>query len=321
MVDKVFKDSDCIILLYHGVTIENADGIENYSGKHIHYNNFEKHMRYLREYTNPIRLSDIVQSIKQGKEIPSRSVAITFDDGFQNNFSVAFPILRKYEIPATFYLSTGFIGTNRLFWVDEVEGLIRLTRKRNVNIRVKDKEKNFFLDDKEKKIKAIREIKEEMKLISNEDKDFILKDLRKKLDVVPENIRESAMNYKTMSWDEVREMNKEPLIEFGCHTINHVILSQVSEDVCEREIVESKRKLEQELDREVDLFSYPEGRRGDFNMSVISTLKKAGFQSSPTADWGWNKIPNTDPFYLHRIMVGFEGISFPQYENIQCIPR
>ncbi|MBT3879764.1 MAG: polysaccharide deacetylase family protein [Candidatus Scalindua sp.] len=321
MVDKVFKDSDCIILLYHGVTIKNADDIENYSGKHLYYNNFEKHMRYLREYTNPTSLSDIVQSIKQGETIPPRSVAITFDDGFQNNFSVAFPILKKYEIPATFYLSTGFIGTNRLFWVDEVEGLIRLTRKRSVNIRVKSKEKEFLLDDKEKKINVIREIKEEMKSIQDEGKDILLEDLRNQLDVSLENIRESAMNYKTMSWDEVRKMNKEPFIEFGCHTVNHIILSQVSVDVCKREIVESKKKLEQELDQEIDLFAYPEGRRDDFNTSIIRTLKKEGFQSSPSAIWGGNRIPSVDPFYLHRIMVGFEGTSFPQYENVQCVPQ
>ena len=104
--------SKSCILLYHGVTESKSYGIENYSDKHISSTEFEKQMKFLKENKKVVSIRDIKKE--------SDSVAITFDDTFKNVKDVALPILKKYDIPATFFISTGFIGNNRNFWVDRI---------------------------------------------------------------------------------------------------------------------------------------------------------------------------------------------------------
>jgi peptidoglycan/xylan/chitin deacetylase (PgdA/CDA1 family) len=97
------------ILFSHGVTKEISQGIENYSGKHINAEVFEEQMDYIARYLNPICVQQLMASLKAGSFTPG-SVAVTFDDGYENNYTTAWPILEKYQIPATIYLTTGYIG-------------------------------------------------------------------------------------------------------------------------------------------------------------------------------------------------------------------
>jgi peptidoglycan/xylan/chitin deacetylase (PgdA/CDA1 family) len=75
---------------------------------------FEKQMQYLSKVYNPISLEKMAQHIQNGTSLPSKAIAVTFDDGYQDNYENAYPILKKYNIPATFFLTTGFIGTGEI---------------------------------------------------------------------------------------------------------------------------------------------------------------------------------------------------------------
>ncbi len=75
---------------------------------------FEKQMQYLSKAYNPISLERMAQHIQNGTSLPSKAIAVTFDDGYQDNYENAYPILKKYNIPATFFLTTGFIGTGEI---------------------------------------------------------------------------------------------------------------------------------------------------------------------------------------------------------------
>ena len=108
------------ILLYHGVTKFNSEGIENISGKHMEAMEFDKQMKWLSENKNVVTLKEI-------NNTPD-SVAITFDDAFKNVYDVALPILKKYDLPATFFITTGFVGTDKIFWVDKVEHMINYSK-------------------------------------------------------------------------------------------------------------------------------------------------------------------------------------------------
>ena len=72
---------------------------------------FENQMQYLSNMYNPISLERMAHHIQNGKPLPPKAIAVTFDDGYQDNYENAYPILKKYNIPATFFLTTGFIGT------------------------------------------------------------------------------------------------------------------------------------------------------------------------------------------------------------------
>ena len=97
------------ILLYHGVTDTSPAGIENFSGKHIKKSEFENHMQFLSENCNTVSLREMSNSLSSNVKNPDKYVSVTFDDTFRNIYDVAFPILKKYNIPATFFITTGMI--------------------------------------------------------------------------------------------------------------------------------------------------------------------------------------------------------------------
>ncbi|NJL11190.1 MAG: polysaccharide deacetylase family protein [Calothrix sp. SM1_7_51] len=107
-----------VILMYHRVGEAELDPWS----LHVTQKNFEQQMSVLRKFAKPISLSELAQAQKNGK-IPKRSVVITFDDGYADNLYNAKPILERYDIPSTFFIATGHIGSSRIFWWDELEKL------------------------------------------------------------------------------------------------------------------------------------------------------------------------------------------------------
>lgn len=110
------------IIVYHNVTESNNENKKELANDTVTINEFEKQMQFLRENNyNMISLSEISKIIKEKKDIPERTVVITFDDGYRNIFKYAYPILLKYKIPATIFLATGYIGTNKPFpWLNSI---------------------------------------------------------------------------------------------------------------------------------------------------------------------------------------------------------
>ena len=108
------------IFLFHGV-IKKKFKIRNYNNKHLTENYFYKTLKTLKTHGNPFSMNEIIFMIKKKQTIPKRSFVITFDDGFENNYSVAAPMLDDLNIPATFYFSTDFIENNSMSWIDKIE--------------------------------------------------------------------------------------------------------------------------------------------------------------------------------------------------------
>ena len=112
------------ILKYERVSSDSPDNELIVTSTCTHPLEFRKQLEYLKSNCKVISLSELVTSIRIGKEISPETVVITFDGGFRNNFEVAFPILKEINLPATFFIPTGFIGTNQLIWQDQVAAAI-----------------------------------------------------------------------------------------------------------------------------------------------------------------------------------------------------
>ena len=106
------KKNNLKILLYHGVTDHKNRGVQNYSGKHVHVNEFYKQMNFIKKNCNVLSI-DQVPSIIKKKNFLKNSVVVSFDDGFENNYKIAVPILKKFSIPAVFYITAGMIGKKK----------------------------------------------------------------------------------------------------------------------------------------------------------------------------------------------------------------
>ncbi len=295
------------ILLYHGVSnYVNYKGIENFSKKHISKNIFYRQMKFIKKNCNIISINDL-EKFKKEKKIPRNSVLVTFDDGFENNYKVAVPILKKLNIPATFYISSGMIGKKKLFWVDKIEDIINRCKCNYVTITLHKKEK-FNLTTKIKKIKAVKIIKKFCKNATAIEKDKLINNLSKEAKTSPSF--KFSKNYKVMSWNQVKKISANSLFDIGGHSLDHNILSKLPVVKMRIDIKESIKILETKLKKKIIHYSYPEGQMNDYNKSVKSYLKSLGIKYCPTAINGIAKIDD-DSFELRRIMVGINNQKFP----------
>ncbi|MCH8968278.1 MAG: polysaccharide deacetylase family protein [Planctomycetes bacterium] len=302
-----------LILLYHGVTDALSRGIENFSGKHITAEAFDRQMAYLHANASVFSLRDLATLVEAGAEIPPNAVAVTFDDGYRNNYDFALSILKSHGIPATFFLSTGLIGTDRQFWTDKVEHWINLTCRVSLDLVLDGEPFQCDLRETDQRIEAVIRIKSKLKSISPSERDDALSELNRYCEVDDDG--KDVSNYQSMSWDQVRDLDSSPDYEVGGHTVNHEIMAYLDDAALEREIYDCIATVETELGHECDLFSYPEGQAEHYDGRTIAHLREAGVSICPSAIDGTNG-PGTDPFQLRRVMVGFMGEPFPMAVSV-----
>ena len=300
--------STLTILLYHGVTDKKEKGILNYSNKHIHVSKFENQMQYIKNNCNILNIDEVIYLSNKKKKWPDKSVLVTFDDGFKNNFTLAYPILNNLKIPAVFYVCAGMIGSKKMFWVDEIEDCINFSKKKKFFLNLNKKIK-IQINNKKNKIFYLEKIKKFCKKTTTNKKNLILKNLRKKTKIVPSN--KHSKNYEIMNWREIKKIDKNPLFTIGGHTLFHDIMSSRSLSDVNYDIKKTINILKKKLNHKIEHFSYPEGQKIHFNNKIISLLRENKIICSPSAINGVNQ-KGEDLFKLKRIMPEFMGRKFPK---------
>lgn len=297
------------VLLYHGVHGGDVDiGPRNSSGKHIARRLFVQQMQWLSMNRTLVSMSDIDRAYQGEGTIPDDAVAVNFDDGFLNNFTQAWPVLEEFGVPATIYLATGFIGSGRMVWSDRLEAAILNATQPDISVHIDGQLRSWPLSSDRDRVTAFGEIKALCKAMADAIKEKTVTDVETQTGFVPDP---GHPLYAFMNWHQVREMNASSLIDFGGHTIDHVSLGRVPKDEMRRQIDVSLDRISKELDDPCRHFSYPEGQAGDYNGDVIAHLRSRNITLSPSAIDGRNSFPETDPFHIRRIMVGFESRPFP----------
>jgi peptidoglycan/xylan/chitin deacetylase (PgdA/CDA1 family) len=261
-----------VILLYHRV-----DAPDRYPWGYppVSSQEFEKEIKYLRKNYNVIPLDRLVQYLQRDECFPPRTAALTLDDGYKDHYLNAYRILKKYSCPATIFLATDRIDADDLFWSCKVRFSVWKTAQEMLEL---DKLGTYFLKTAIQRKRATSEIIEKLRVLPCDEKNTWIEQLMRKLRVaVPKGI---CQKYN-LTWDEVREMSKNG-ITFGSHSVTHPKLSALSLEDAKREIVESKTRIEEELDTAVTTFAYPLGRPSDFNDNIVKALKESGFTCSVT---------------------------------------
>ncbi|MBB54125.1 MAG: polysaccharide deacetylase [Magnetovibrio sp.] len=302
--------SDLTIFLYHGVSDAESPGIENFSGKHIHIDTFRDQISTAKRIGIPLSMEEVRYHVCERRPFPPRAFAVTFDDGFENNHAVAAPVLDDFDVPAMFYFSTGFVESDRMFWVDEIEDCINRSEINEIDLSSADSRlpNSFPLQSDDDRIHATIKIKGVCKEAIAADKERILAALKLETAVTPSV--DAAANYRKISWAQTQELDSHPLFEIGGHSHDHNILSRLSVEGMHKDVDRCMSLLEKNLGRTITHFSYPEGRHTDYNEQVISHLKHWGIVCCPSAEDGRND-EQSDLFHLRRTMVGFMGTAFP----------
>jgi peptidoglycan/xylan/chitin deacetylase (PgdA/CDA1 family) len=285
------------IVLYHGFSSNNSfESVDNmFIKRFISHNDFEQHLKLYIKYARPTSLLEIL--IK--RELPKNSLIITIDDGYENNYSIAYPILKKYEIPATIFLTTGFIDSKNVLWTDWLS--VILHRACNIKKRFYWKGKSIELDmgSKKKRDLTLKKIKTILKKMKNKYIFDFLSELQVFLQVeyswntMPKELR-------PLKWEQIREMKQSGLISFGSHTVSHPILSKCNDKAQQYELYESKRRIEEELNEPCLLFSYPNGKIGDYNARTVEKLKINKYELAVTTELGYNHLNCRNRYELKR---------------------
>ncbi|MFC2061052.1 glycosyltransferase [Elusimicrobiota bacterium] len=279
------------ILAYHRVN----DICPDMLYMNVKVENFEKQMKYIKKYCNQVSLEEAVCLLKDNKKIPDHTVVITFDDGYLDNYTEAFPILRHYNIPATVFLSTGEINSGLPFWYDRIAISFMATEERAIDLEPFVKGK-YQLESEYDRYQTARKVIEIAKYLTKEERNELLNSIVNKLKI-GESVKKNNA-HSVMTWDQIKSM-KEHGITFGGHGVTHSILTALSEDQAEYEIVESKRIIDAELNTGNMCFAYPNGQPEDYNDSIKEMVRKAGYLAAVTLKPALN-YRNGDPYALNR---------------------
>jgi peptidoglycan/xylan/chitin deacetylase (PgdA/CDA1 family) len=295
---SLLQDGAFVIFLFHGVIRAPRGTVRNYTSKHLLQDRFTSVLRELISNGVPVSMDGIVEATSQGIALPDRAFAITFDDGFENNYSVAAPILRDQGIPATFYITTGFIDTNSLSWIDMIEQAVETAADIHLDLDFVSPDRNYRT--REDRIELLDRIRTHVKAQPAVDPYVFASEVCRQLNA-QQIVPDPCLDQK-MSWDQVRALHQDPLFTIGGHSHTHRILSFLDPSELEREISVSLKKLRDGLGAPVAHYSYPEGLAHCYSEEVIAELQRQGVACAPTAETGVNRVGD-DLFRLKRVSV------------------
>ncbi len=257
---------------------------------------FEQHVKYLARRYNVISLDQAIDIIKAGKTPPPNSIVFTFDDGYLDNLEAA-RILKKYGANGVFFVVTEAIGRESRLWLAEVTYLILKTPKENLQIKYKDADHQFVLDDLKSRWKAIRSLVRLIKSNNRACRDSVMAQLCQQLG--DEKLLKNVENLM-LTWEQVMKMRDMGMV-IGAHTLSHLNLPNADPEDARKEIAGSKSVLEEKLGQPCRHFSYPNsGPYEYFNARIRQYVIDAGFDSSCTSNRGF-LTQESDLFAIDRI--------------------
>jgi peptidoglycan/xylan/chitin deacetylase (PgdA/CDA1 family) len=289
---------------------------------------FTQHLAILKQYCHPMSLQQFVQAM-QKKRLPKRAVVITFDDGYADNLYAAKPLLEHHQIPATVFISTGYLTSTREAWWDELAKILLQPGSLPAQLQLKlgdqtaewdlgdgadyseaafqrDRTWNWHTSqDPTTRQRLYRELYDVIHPLSPDNQQQIMDQLLAwaGLDATPRS------NYRFLTPSEVPVLTQGGLIEVGAHTMTHPMLTTLSRDRQHDEIVGSKQKLETLMGQPLRGFAYP---HGNYNAETVSVVQEAGFDYACTTR-SWHVRFPTNDFEIPRIAaLNWEPDAFKQ---------
>jgi peptidoglycan/xylan/chitin deacetylase (PgdA/CDA1 family) len=257
--------------------------------------NFADHIKYIREHFTIVSLDDIPKILEDN--ISAKKYAlITFDDGYIDNYTKAFPILLENKITATFFLATNFMNDVEIPWWDQIAYLIRHAQVDEIKL---DNWPGSITLSKEDVPTSIRKVLDVVKINNGAIIEDIVAELQRKLQV--DNTVLVKHEPLFMTWDMAREMNKAGMT-FGSQTCSHRIMSHLNIDEQNHEAKKSKEIIDKELNTSISAFAYPVGGKHSFTTDTIRIIKKY-YKLSFSFISGINTSKNLNEFSIERISV------------------
>ena len=254
---------------------------------------FEKQIKFLTNKFNIISLDKILDM-----DLPNGNyIAITFDDGYRDNLLNAVPILEKYKVPATIYITSRFLEGKCEMWWYEIKKFI--DENELINFIYNNKNYKFILKSNKSKIKAFKQISSLFKKLKYQQQN-------KLLELITRNTQRIQYTNDLLNVDDLIKLNSKKLITLGAHTHNHVALSYLNDSECLDELSTSKKIIEKIINKKVRHFAYPYGGEKEISGREPEVLKSLGYISAVTTQL--NFVEKYKNYLLPRIYLSERDI-------------
>ncbi|MGC2404026.1 MAG: polysaccharide deacetylase family protein [Acidobacteriaceae bacterium] len=299
-----------MILVYHRVAESNVDPW----ALGVSPANFRQQLQVLKTIANPVSLNDLVRA-KSDADLPPRPVCITFDDGYADNLLSAKPALEQYRVPATVFITPGYLGVPENLWWDELAKLILdpATRLSELSMSLNGQHHAYVFSpsaedrpdfDPHAGWRAWEPIPGPRQSAYMELYGLLVKLSDAEREQAMEQLRQGATytdrrQHRCLTEDELGELASGELVEIGAHTLTHPVLSQLPPDQQQHEIGGSRRRLEALIGRNITSFAYPYGKKMHYNSHTVKTVRANGFICA-CSNFGGLVTRTSDRFALPR---------------------
>lgn len=299
-----------VVLMYHRV-LSAADTVRtgSHPGVVVTRESFSRQMALLKRRFVVLTLEAFTRHLAERRPFPDSSCVITFDDGWKDNFTNAWPVLRQYGLPAVIFLPVNYVGRQRLFWREALTHLLvrvvgevrRDSRRRGpFELLLAPAGLASILDLKDADPRAaIVEAVSTSGRLTWEAANQLLSRLSGELALRPQDL---VTPDGFMDWDEVRTMGQDHVV-FGGHGAEHRILTELSAEGVDDELRACVAGLEPSLLGGVRAFSYPNGA---WTPAIAERVRHAGFDIAFTTKAGFVSCLD-DPFSVKRVNINEDG--------------
>ncbi len=293
------------VLMYHRVITKPDPFFDG-----ILLQQFDQQMRYIAEHWHPVSEQQVLDFYYDSKPLPEGAVFVTFDDGTEDTYSLALPVLEKYGIPGIVFVCQEACQFDGLLWTDELALLLKHSNLSVLDIAIGGEQYRFSLANEADKVEALWAIKSILKQLDNAERLGCLSEISRQLGELSADQRTGYM----LTAEQMQRL-QQGRVSVAAHTRSHPIMSQIDADVARYE-VESSRDYLSDLGFVQQSFCYPNGRSQDFTQETKTIVRNAGYKLAYSTIEGVNN-ENTDPFELRRLHVS--GLSLPAFKS--CLLR
>lgn len=284
-------DGKLLVLCYHKID----DISRDWNNITVSKKQFQKQMVYLKDNYN------IISGDSDWENLEGNNIVITFDDGYEDFYLNAWPILEELKIPATVFISSGTIGTDDELWCNKLVWLVLEGSDYPNHFEYEKNNYKLYFDTSNilHRLDMYKYLKVFLNTVPNVIKQDVMKDLEEWGNAQRCNKR---FTHRILSKEHILEISRSKLITIGCHTTNHPSLGYLSNIEQKYEIEDNKKFLENLTKKNVDLFSYPYGGEDSYNADTFSILSELGFRRAMTTKWGCVSYDD-DVYEIPRVSV------------------
>jgi peptidoglycan/xylan/chitin deacetylase (PgdA/CDA1 family) len=294
---QLYAEPKALVLMYHRVAEPDTDSWD----LAVSPTHFEQQLRVLKQLGTVISITELVDQLLN-QTLKSRSIAISFDDGYLDNFTNASPLLAYYQLPATFFIVSGNVGLTQEFWWDELAGILLLSERLPESFLLAPLDAGKLAVDLQTEQSLTPELRQQHHLWRASDaapptrRAALFYQLWQHLRPLPAPTQQLMLQqlrtwarlpdiarpgYQSISMTQLRELSTHPLFTIGAHTVTHPALASHSAAVQEHELATSRQVLREATGRPVELLAFP---YGSYSSETAAIAAQLGFKAAFTTD-------------------------------------